>query len=203
MPHTFRYFARPHDFSTYHEDAQSCDICGLERPGYGSPYYGLRDDIEFVCEECLATGSLRDLDMETNEGDIVALRKSLATLRPELSEAVREQIARERNDELVHMTPHIVTWQDFFWPAHCGDYCRFIKEVGQRDLAALAHDGDGPTFLAAHDVIAANDASGRIRLNWEDVRPDAPTNGATSYAVGVYLFRCLTCDEPLLLWDMD
>jgi uncharacterized protein CbrC (UPF0167 family) len=206
MSYSFRYFERPHDFSTYDTEAKRCDICGEMRPGYGGPFDGERDDIERVCEECLATGRLSDLDMETNEGDVAALRASLAALRPELSEAERERIVGERDDELCHMTPYPVTWQGFFWPARCGDYCRYIKEVGRRDLLALAPEGDGPAFLAAHDFIAAKDKTGRARLAWNDIRPDAPTYIAAdewdnAYLVGVYLFRCLSCDEPLLLME--
>lgn len=200
MSRTFRYFERPYDYSTYHEDAKRCDICGEDRPVYDGPFYGERDDIERVCEECLAAGRLRDLDLETNEGDSAALRASLAALRPELNEVERERIGRERDDEVRHMTPHVVTWQDFIWPVHCGDYCRYVGEVGQRDLLALAPDGsDGPAFLMTHDYQRTITDIALARDIWDGI----PREMVIANSPAVYLFRCLTCDEPLLIWDAD
>lgn len=196
----FRYFEHPHAFSTYRTVPAQCNVCGQSRPGYAGPFYGLRD-VEFVCEDCLTNGRLQDLDISTNQGDMGALRLQLRERLPHLSDAEREQIAREHTAEVEHRTPHLVTWQDFFWPAHCGDYCRFIKEVGKPELSQLSPDGNGPEFFAAHarDI---SDLAHALEV-WDTIRPDVPSNGATAYSVGVYLFRCLTCEEPVLLWDCD
>ena len=198
---TYRYFEQPHNWSTYQQKAQRCDVCGREGPGYGGPFYGLERDIEFVCEDCLSSGRLQALDISTNEGDLASLRRQIQALRPQLNDGELGQLVEARNVELCHRTPHLVTWQDFVWPAHCGDFCQFIKEVGKPELIALASDGDGAAFLAAH----APDISdmSHAREIWDDIRPDIPHDGAVAYSVGVYLFRCLTCDEPLLLWDCD
>jgi uncharacterized protein CbrC (UPF0167 family) len=122
-------------------------------------------------------------------------------LRPGLSAAERDRIAHERTVEVEARTPSLQTWQDFDWPAHCGDYCRYIKEIGQPELAALALDGDGPAYLAAH----ASDISDieHAREVWEGIRPDAPTDISESYSVGVYLFSCLICGEHIVMWDCD
>ncbi|HEX5572371.1 MAG TPA: CbrC family protein, partial [Ktedonobacterales bacterium] len=134
-------------------------------------------------------------------GDIAALRRHLATTHPEMSEAEIERVARQRTIEVETRTPSPQTWQYFDWPAHCGDYCRYIKEVGQPELLALAADGDGPAYLAAH----ASDISDieHAREVWEGIRPDAPTDISQAYSVGVYLFTCLVCGEHVLLWDCD
>jgi uncharacterized protein CbrC (UPF0167 family) len=124
-------------------------------------------------------------------------------IRPELGETERHQIFVQRDDELSSMTPGIVTWNEFFWPAHCGDYCRYIKEVGKPELIALASDGDGLSFLISRDYEHVIVDAAHARQIWERVRPDAPSDNTTSYPVGVYLFRCLTCDEPLLIWDAE
>lgn len=196
----FRYFRAAHQFSTYQETPQRCDMCGREGMGYAGPFYGIRN-IEFVCEDCLLTGRLQEYNITTNEGDMAALRQQLHALHPHLSDAERERLAHERTIELEHRTPHLVTWQDFFWPAHCGDYCRFVKEVGKPELTQLSPDGDGEAFLAAH----AHDITDNTQAHavWESIRPDIPTDGHAAYSVGVYLFRCLNCGEHVLLWDAE
>ena len=157
--------------------------------------------MEFVCEDCLAAGRLQDFDVTTNEGDVGALREQLQQSHPELGDSDLERLSDERRAELEYRTPHMVTWQDSFWPAHCGDYCRFIKEVGRPGLTQLSPEGDGTAFFATHapDVADLDHA----REVWEGIRPDPPLDGRVAYSVGVYLFRCLTCGEPVLLWDCD
>lgn len=195
---TFRYFALPHRFSTYHEESHQCDLCNQHRPGYGAQSFS---DIEFVCEECLAAARLADLDFATNQGDVAALRTQVRERMPQLSDTERGQMVQERTAELKYRTPHLVTWQDVLWPAHCGDYFRFIKEVGQPELADLSSDGNGPAFLAAH---AHNIAGAKHAMEvWEGVRPDIPQDNRVAYSLGMYLFRCLTCNEYVLLWDCD
>jgi uncharacterized protein CbrC (UPF0167 family) len=200
MSPDFRYFERPHQFSTYRETARQCDLCGQSRPGYEGPFSG-GGDAEFVCEESLVMGSLVGEDLSTNAGDRAALERQLRKRHPAWArEHLQEQIER-LTAELEQSTPHMMTWQSFFWPAHCGDYCRYIKEVGQKDLARLAPDSDGIAFLAAHsteitDLAQAQDV-------WETTRPDAPTDNRVAYSVGVYLFQCLSCQEYIILWDGD
>lgn len=200
MTTTFRYFAHPHQFSTYREEPAQCNLCGRSRPGYAGPFYGPRD-IEFVCEECLATGRLKGLDIATNQGDIDSLREQVRGFHQQLRDDECERLVRDRTAELEHQTPSHITWQDFFWPAHCGDYCCFIKEVGQPELARLAPDGNGPEFLATHasDITDIESA----REVWAGIRPDIPLDSHLSYSLGVYLYHCLICSEHVLLWDCD
>lgn len=200
MSPDFRYFERPHQFSTYRETAGRCDICGQSKAGYQEPFYGA-DEIEFVCEECLVTGRLTDQGITTNEGDGAALKRQLRERYPQWSaQQIQEQLEK-LSAELEQRTPHMTTWQSFFWPAHCGDYCRYLKEVGQKDFVGLAPDGDGISFLATHsnsinDLAQADDI-------WKTMRPDAPADNSVSYSVGVYLFQCLECNEYVILWDSD
>lgn len=200
MAATFRYFAHPHQFSTYREEPAQCELCGHSGPGYAGPFYGPRD-LDFICEECLAIGRLVDIGVSTNQGDNAALRAQLREVQPRLRDEEHEQLVRGRTVELEYQTPHLVTWQDFFWPAHCGDYCHFIKEVGQPELALLAPDGDGPSFLVAHAPDIADMA--HAMEVWEGVRPDVPLDGRVAYSIGIYLFQCLNCGECVLLWDCD
>src|SRR5438552_2877739 len=118
---TYRLFQMPHRFSTYKPQPRRCELCGETRPGYDGPFYGV-EDIDFVCEPCLHAGRLRDRNLFTQTGDVESLRYQLSVYHREMSETERESLITERNDELEHRTPHLVTWQDMEWPAHCGDY---------------------------------------------------------------------------------
>ena len=170
----FRYFAEPHGpSSTWTADQRACDLCGEVRAGYEGPYYGV-EEIDFVCEPCLVAGRLAERDATTNDGH--------ATVADP-----------ERRAELEQRTPQLSTWQDWLWPAHCGDFCRFELEAGQRELVAAAPDGDGPGFLAAH--LDPSEAP----LEWTWVPPTLAGEGG--FEVGVYLFRCLECGTHVVRWD--
>ncbi len=196
----FRYFLLPHAFSTYrHDPPHPCDFCGRTRPGYGEPFYGPGDE-DFICEECLIAGRLAERGLTTNSGDQKALSEQLRALHPGAGPERIEELIRARTAELEERTPHIVSWQDWDWPAHCGDYARFEGEVGQPDLVRLAPDGDGQRFFLDHlyDFRESTDPD-----TWGSIRPDPPTDLSVSYSTAVYLFRCLHCGEYLTIWDCD
>lgn len=197
MAHTFRYFRSPHAFSTYSKAPKRCDLCESARAGYGGPFSG-EDELEFVCEECLVAGELAEVEMTTNGGDAGALEDQLRARG--LSGGALEEELTEKTEELETRTPPLESWQDFFWPAHCGDYCCFVKEAGCADLARLAANGDGEAFFRAHlhgDLRSVTDAP----AVYAAVRPDSPADNAKAYDTTVYLFECLTCREPILWWD--
>jgi uncharacterized protein CbrC (UPF0167 family) len=197
----YRYFQDPHSFSTYTDEKQLCVLCNQEGPGYKGPFYG-RQRIAFVCEDCLLAGKRATVEGFTNTWAAATLREQLEILRPELDETEVKRLVEERSAELKHRTPHLVTWQDFTWPVHCGDYCRFIKELGKPDLNELAPDGDGQEFFRQHlpeDQRAVTD----VPSVWDAIRPDSPNDNATPYSVGVYLFQCLECKEHMIFWDCD
>lgn len=197
----FTYFRRPHQFSTHTDEPQVCELCSQVRAGYRPPFYG-RAGIKFLCEECLAAGRLAEIDAMTNEGDVRSLRGQLSEAQPKLDEEQVESLVRERTGELEHRTPHLVTWQDWLWPAHCGDYCRFLKEAGKPDLNQLAPDADGRAFFA-DNLYGRLGETTDVSAVWEGIRPDSPKDNRTAYHVAVYLFQCLHCGAHVITWDSD
>lgn len=196
-PSPSRYFRDPHHFSSYAEAGEVCPFCGLARPGYQISFYSEAedDDLDFICEVCLACGKLVARGMKINEA--TELRPDLRLLQPDLSEAEVETLFQTRASELEQRTPAIMAWQPLIWPIHCGDFCCFIKEAGQLDMERLAPDGDGRAFFETHLI-----EEGRDDI-WETVRPDAPEDNSVGYSVGVYLFQCLECREYQIEWDCN
>ncbi len=195
---TFKYFKYPHHFSKHQTQPETCGICGLSLSGYRGSFIG-EIELEFVCEDCLVLGKSADKEVYTNQGNIEELRKQLKGLQPELTHKELTVLVAARNTELEQRTPAPVTWQDFLWPVHCGNYCCYIKEVGKADLNDLAEGGDGQAFFENNLTDADTDAE----EVWEAIRPDSPPNATLAYSVGVYLFQCLYCAEYLILWACD
>jgi uncharacterized protein CbrC (UPF0167 family) len=191
----FRYFRQPHEFSTFSKTPKICDLCGKSQPGYNGPFYG-RNSVQFVCEQCIIEGKLAEKNSFTNEGNFNELLVQLESKVSEFSKAEIEKMAKAKDDELTHRTPHVITWQDFIWPVHCGDYCCFLKEVGQPELLAIAPEGQVHRLFESNNDDNFNDW-------WPNIRPDAPKDNTTAYSVGVYLFQCLNCQEYVVLWDCD
>jgi uncharacterized protein CbrC (UPF0167 family) len=192
---SFRYFRSPHKFSTYTDKPQLCSVCGRERPGYEGPFIA-EGEVEFICEECLAAGKLAGLDATANQGDFDALTRQIQAAHPEFDEAQVQSAAEPLRAELEQRTPSPTTWQDFLWPAHCGDFCCYIKEAGQPDLRRIAREGDTAELFPDEEPDDFEE--------WLDgIRPDSPRDNSTPYSTSVYLFQCLHCSQYVVLWDSD
>lgn len=193
----FRYFALPHSFSTYTRKPHKCDFCGQKLPVYEGVFYG-EEDAEFCCEPCLLTGRLAEKGLFTNDASTSRLAARVAAVYTNWSPAERSAYVRERVQELKHRTPHLPTWQDWDWPVHCDDFCRFERIVGQKDIRALAGGNDADAFLKEHLYEPDGES-----LSLADVRPDSPEDNTTSYSLEVYQFVCRTCAKPLFCWDIE
>ncbi|MBK9007175.1 MAG: CbrC family protein [Anaerolineae bacterium] len=198
----FRYHHSPHDFSCYSKELRTCDLCGNLSSGYqGGVFYG-DIDIEFVCETCLINGKLAEKQVFTNSGNLHELKIQIREKQPNLSILEVERLAQAKDDELIHRTPTVITWQDFHWPIHCADYCCFIKEAGKPDILEIAPKGR--THLLFHPRDERFSSDDEEFWQWFDnIRPDSPDDKSVSYSIGVYLFQCLNCQEYLALWDCD
>jgi uncharacterized protein CbrC (UPF0167 family) len=191
----FRYFRSPHHFSTYTAEPQRCHFCGEARPGYAGPFIG-EADIRFVCELCLTDGRLADADAAANDGDWDKLYQQLEDIHYRLHDEEIQMLAEPLRDELEQRTPPLPAWQDWPWPAHCGDFCEYIKEAGQPDLLAVAAPEGQPRLFGAKDDAA-------FREWWNGIRPDSPEDNATSHALAVYLFQCRHCNTFMVEWDAE
>jgi uncharacterized protein CbrC (UPF0167 family) len=191
----FRYFRSPHHFSTYTAEPQACYFCGEARPGYEGPFIG-EADIRFVCEPCLNDGRLADAGAAANDGNWDKLYQQLEDIHYRLHDEEIQMLAEPRRAELEQRTPPLASWQDWPWPAHCGDFCEYVKEAGQPDLLAVASPEGQPRLFGAQD-------DAKFREWWSRIRPDSPADNSKPYSPGVYLFQCLHCKTFVVEWDMD
>jgi uncharacterized protein CbrC (UPF0167 family) len=194
----YRYFAEPHVFSTYTDGAKACAICGEHRYGYDEPFYG-DDEIDFICEPCMLAGRLIERGLKTNLGDASILRVQLRSKKKKASPDEIAKLAEERTAVIETQTPAIVMWEALSWPSHCGDYCRFIGEVGQPDIVAIAPKSRAREWFDNH-VIDRELYDGKL---W-DIVPDKSANGRPLNTSNVfYLYQCLECNEYVIAWDSE
>jgi uncharacterized protein CbrC (UPF0167 family) len=196
----FRYLLDPAAEVTGQTDPQPCVACGEARPGFDLVVYhddGFLWDRYYVCDPCLRAGRLVERGLRVNEGDSEALTAQLAATQPDLFSRSRlpfeerEALAQERTREVECCTPRPDIWQQFIWPAHCGDYFGYVRQVRKADLIALAPDGDGRAFFAAH--VYPEEPDGDV---WEE-------GFAPEGFVNVYLWRCLHCRSYRITWDHE
>jgi uncharacterized protein CbrC (UPF0167 family) len=208
---TFRYFADPHNFSTYQPSPRECDLCHQVRPGYADAFYTDESgpDIRFVCEEDLAAGRLADVGAQVNNGDRFELYEQLSAAHPEWAEPQLDAHISALNLALEVATPSITTWSDYAWPVHCADYMRYIKEIGRADCDRLGSGGDGRAFLQTAIDPSYKEGSSPDEVReylselWDRMRPDAPSDNTAITEASFYLFQCLECGDYLIEWDED
>ena len=82
---TFRYFRDPHHFSTYTAGAATLRHLRPHPPRYEGPFYS-EQDLDFVCEPCLASGRLCPAHTTANKLDRQALYQQIQVTNPTLSE---------------------------------------------------------------------------------------------------------------------
>ncbi|MCC6522415.1 MAG: CbrC family protein [Polyangiaceae bacterium] len=191
----FPYFENPtHPLSSWSPETAACYFCGARGPGFDGPFYGPHD-VERVCEACLRSGRLAEVRLTTCQGDAAALRGQLERMRPAISDRALVETVSARTADLQERTPGLRSWQDLLWPAHCGDYCCFIEELGKPELLELAAGEDRRAWFLSR-------APRATVAVWSAIRADsARLHPSISYDLTVYRFTCRLCHATVLRWD--
>jgi len=158
----FRYFRDPDNFAFKVDQASPCSVCGRVGLWFDAEGFYGANEIECICDDCLAQGRLKELEMETNE----ALEGT-----------------EEEKDIIRFRTPALPTWQDRMWPFVNGQYCVFERMASKSDFESKEE------FKASFSD--SDKASSDLEWLW-DVLPDEriANHKAGNFDVSVYLFTC-------------
>lgn len=110
----FKYFRNPRGFAFQTDTIASCSICGVQEICFDGSGFSGPKDIDCICQQCLASGKLKDLEIETN------------TIR---------EFSNEDADEIVFATPSLPTWQECVWPQIDGQFLIFERIASKQDFA--------------------------------------------------------------------
>lgn len=95
------------------------------------------------------------------------------------------------SEEVDLRTPRFLTWQDWFWPDHCGEAAVYL---GQPRLGELRRYPDAIEGLRSE----------LRRLDWKEQHIEELIDGFDpGNSVIAYLFRCRRCAAHLAEWDAD
>lgn len=105
------------------EDDAECSVCHSHCQCFdGSGFFG-SGSVQAVCPDCLSSGKLIEMDIETNE----------------VTDPRAEMVLGENWNEIVnvvcYMTPALPTWQDNEWPLGKNDLCVFVKIADKHDFS--------------------------------------------------------------------
>src|SRR6187549_3276785 len=190
---TFTYFENPLKYSPISEGLVNCSICRKEKICFDATLFYGEDQIEAICDECLAGGKLGDKDIFTAQGDIEELHTQLKDIHPDWSEEKLEEDASKKTFALEKTTPHLVTWQDWEWPCADGDYCKFIGYGSKALYASLAPGTDGEQLFSNSFYYTVDDDEDTESF-WEELLPSHEINDyeeSADHGTLLYVFRSL------------
>lgn len=146
---TFKYFDNPELYVGLCDTETICDTCGQTKLCFDAEAFYGSADLTFICPNCSESGKLINIDAFTCEGDIINLIEQLKQLNPSFTDDEIQKIANQKTIELEKTTPHLMTWQDWNWPAVDGDYCKFIGYGSKPFYSNLAKDIPVEEFFKA------------------------------------------------------
>jgi len=149
----------------------NCSICEKTEICFdGRGFYGV-NEIECICEECLANGRLEDLEIFTND--------------------VYSGSDEQRN-EIAFRTPKLPTWQDVEWPFVDGDYCVFEKLASKEDFDNV------DDFRKS--ILKADLESMDVDLVWSSMPNKKILNLSDgNHSLTIYLFS--SSGKKICIWD--
>lgn len=198
---TFKYFKYPKRFGVFISGKHHCSICNWKGKCMDATLFYGEEMLDAICPKCLKAGKLKERQIFTNDGDTETLLDQLVALYPAATNEEIVAMARARTDELETQTPAILSWQDWKYPAIDGDYGQFIGLASQQDLNELAPNGDGKTFL--QQILYRHfRVTETLDHLWENIPPKPFKDIEDSNRdILVYLFKSLTSDKYVAVWD--
>jgi uncharacterized protein CbrC (UPF0167 family) len=184
---SYKYFRDPQNFALICEEQGPCSICGEIGLWFDAQgFYGTQD-LDSVCDACLKSGKLIDLDISTNDVRLDLIEKVFSN----------RKILEELTNEIIYKTPSLPTWQDMSWPFVGEDFCIFEKIASKTDFVM---DGE-PNKKIFISSFSEDDAKiSDLDWLWEAL-PEHPITNLKdgNYDVTIYLFS--TGGKPFCTWD--
>lgn len=111
---TFKYIENPEKILAYSDKPINCDCCGKEVHCYANSMY-TQHQVNAICCDCIKDGSACK-KFKGNFNDAIEMDNASAM------------------EELLTRTPPLPTYQNFFWPECCEDFCKFLRVCSPSDL---------------------------------------------------------------------
>jgi uncharacterized protein CbrC (UPF0167 family) len=174
-PPDFAYYPDAIADGRVHETDKECAACNRARGWISDAllYSATKPGDTCFCPWCIADGAaVRLFGGSFNEVDDGVTDDEAA------------RIVSER-------TPNFETWQDWYWPAHCGVPGIYRGQPSGDEIRAY------PEALAALLADLRQYESGRDDKHLADFI-DGLGGGHVAY-----LFQCPSCETPMVMWDAD
>ena len=199
----FKYIDQPRNFASYLENDTVCETCGNLRKCFDATLFFGTAELQIICEQCLAEGKLNDLDVYTCEGDIEELENQIRLQHPLMPEKELQALVKQRTTELEKTTPHLITWQDWPWPAAEGDYCRFIG-YGSKNFYQKHSPTSPQQFFEETLYHYQKDIHDAEEL-WEELNEeDIPTyDDSAKYSTLFYVFESQVSGKIVTVWEKN
>jgi len=170
----FKYFKDPMNFSYISDKPVACSICNEIKICFDAGGYIGVEEIDYICEDCLASGKLIDLDIESNL--VYAIDSS-----------------DEESLTIAYKTPAFPTWQDTAWPVVNGQYPLFERIASKEDFK------DKQEFVDSF----IEDEQSKSEIGWLwDMLPDKKLNNyEEAGGITVYLFSL--DNRKYWIWDAN
>lgn len=176
--YSFKYFTDYKKWARFTDSACDCNGPCLEGIYFEDP-----DIPEAVCLRDLVAGKYR---VSISEYSRRQLRDSVVAAHSNWTDAQIGDFVQSAIDELSRTPPAPWVQQSNLWPAHHGDFCRYIGEWDQDRLNKEASDGDGERFLMS--IIQEPYGVADPHRLWGEI--------GTGWTV-MFVFECLICDQRI------
>lgn len=160
----FKYIEDATESFVKSNEEKVCSCCGKKTNIYMEIFYSI-ENIDALCLECVASGeAAKQFDGTFNEATYI-----------------NNIVAME---EVEKRTPHIMSFQDFIWPACCNDMCRYLRPATKQDFKNDKFWQDISQTYKEQDIMSIEEIK-QINPNY------------------LLLFECLHCKKYHIIVDLD